>query len=61
MLVVKLVPAELMAEFRARAATKTKRVSLVGLAIIGAIWLVVLAIVAVWLSRIIGDWTSPQP
>lgn len=61
MLVVKLVPAELMAEFRARAVTETKRVSLVGLAIIGAIWLVVLAIVAVWLSRIIGDWTSPQP
>ena len=58
MLVVKLVPAELMAEFRARASTETKRGSFAGLAIIGAIWLGVLVILAVWLGHLVGEWTS---
>lgn len=45
LLVVKMIPPELMAEFREQAAGQAKPVSRAGLAVIVAIWVVV----AVWL------------
>ena len=45
-LVVKMIPAPLMADFRAQAAQREKPTSYVGLAMIGLIWLTVLAAAA---------------
>lgn len=47
-LVVKLIPAPLMAEFRTRAETCDRPVSSAGLAFIAATWLVALAFIGWW-------------
>lgn len=49
LLAVKLVPSELMAEFRAEAATRAKPVSKAGLAVIVAIWTAAAVLVAILL------------
>jgi uncharacterized membrane protein YkvA (DUF1232 family) len=51
LLVVRLIPAPLMAEFRREAAEHAKPVSRVGLAFIVAVWLVAAALLAWWLLR----------
>ncbi len=47
-LVVKMIPAPLMMEFRAEAAKRDKPVSRAGLAFIVAVWLTVLALIGWW-------------
>ena len=54
LLAVKLVPADLMAEFRAEAAQRVKPVSRAGLACIVAIWLVA----ALWLAWLLWRKSS---
>ena len=49
LLVVKLIPPGLMAEFREQAAARAKPTSYVGLAIIGAIWLAAIAALVWWI------------
>jgi uncharacterized membrane protein YkvA (DUF1232 family) len=50
LLAVKLVPPDLMAEFRAKAAERTRPVSRAGLAFIVAIWIVA-ALALAWVLR----------
>lgn len=49
LLVVKLIPPQLMAEFRQQAAARSKPTSYVGLAIIGAIWVAIVGALAWWI------------
>ena len=54
LLVVKLVPPELMAEYRLKASDQTKPVSLFGLMVIAAMWLLCALILGWWALRALG-------
>ena len=54
LLVVKLVPPELMAEYRLKASDQAKPVSLVGLMVIAAMWLLCALILGWWALRALG-------